>query len=238
MKALKIVSLAVLVIILITAAIGVFLPSRVSIERQISIMAPTATVFALANDLYQQQKWSPWAEQDPNAQFDFSGPRRGVGAKLAWDGEIIGQGKQSIVESTAFSRVVSHIEFRSDAPAVATLALASDGLETTVRWSLQMDFGRNLVARYFGLFTEKLVGRDYEKGLQNLKSMAEGLPQADFANLEIKEIMVEAEHIAYLPTSSPPQAALISDAMGKSFLLGVVVLLILLLRNLYNFMCR
>lgn len=217
MKALKIISLGLLIIILVTAAIGVFLPSRTSVERHISIMAPIATVFSLTNDLYQQQKWSPWPEQDPNAQFNFSGPRRGLGATLAWDGEIIGQGKQTIVESTPYSRLVNHIDFGRGAPAVATIELASDGLETTVQWSLQMDFGRNLLARYFGLFSEKLVGRDYEKGLQNLKAMAESLPQADFANLEIKEIMVEAEHIAYLPTASLPQAAVISDAMGKSF---------------------
>ena len=58
---------------------------------------------------------------------------------------------------------------------------------------------------------------DIEKGLASLKSMAEGLPSADFSDIEIEHIVVEATDIAYQPTSSVPEASAISDAMGKAF---------------------
>ena len=80
-----------------------------------------------------------------------------------------------------------------------------------------MDFGFNLVGRYFGMIIEGAVGDDYEKGLASLKSMAEGLPRADFSDIEIEHIVVEATDIAYQPTSSVPEASAISDAMGKAF---------------------
>ncbi len=217
MNAIKKSLLALLGMALLLAAVGVFLPSRATLDRSISIMAPQATVFALLNDLSQQQKWSPWVKQDPNAQFSFSGPRRGVGATISWDGNVIGQGTQTIVSSTPFSLLTSHVDLGNSSPAMATMSLDSDGFETTVHWSLALDFGRNLAARYFGLVADRVIGRDYENGLKNLKLMAESLPQADFSALEIKEMMVEPVNIAYLPTASLPQAALISEAMGKSF---------------------
>ena len=217
MKAMKILSLALLIILLVVLGIGVFLPSRAHVERDISIIAPQATVFALLNDLNQQQKWSPWVESDPTARFTRSGPRRGVGATIEWDGKIIGRGSQRINESMPFTRIVSSVDLGDSSPAIATFLLDSDGVTTMVRWTLDMDFGRDLAARYFGLLSDKLVGRDYEKGLQNLKSMAESLPQADFGKLEIAELLVESITIAYLPTASVPQSAAISEAMGKSF---------------------
>jgi hypothetical protein len=43
-----------------------------------------------------------------------------------------------------------------------------------VTWAFDTDFGYNLVGRYFGLMLPRSIGADYEKGLANLKDLAEG----------------------------------------------------------------
>ena len=53
--------------------------------------------------------------------------------------------------------------------------------------------------------------------LASLKLMAEGLPKADFSDMEIEHIVVEATDIAFQATSSVPEAAAISDAMGRAY---------------------
>lgn len=46
----------------------------------------------------------------------------------------------------------------------------------TVTWSLDQNHGNNIISRYFDLFLDDMLGPLYEKGLQNLKTLAESLP--------------------------------------------------------------
>jgi len=75
----------------------------------------------------------------------------------------------------------------------------------------------NLIARYLRPFSARHVARDYEKGLADLKSLAETLPRADFSELQIEHVLVETAPIAYVTTSSVPSATAISEAMGEAF---------------------
>lgn len=204
-------------LILGLVVIGLFLPSRAQIERSITIDASRATVFALVNDFHQVNKWSPWIEADANARIDISGPRRGVGATVAWDGNIVGQGSQLITESVPFERVVTALDFGDQGKATAVFDLSETDEGTEVVWTFDMEFGFNLIGRYIGLTLGSIVGEDYEKGLASLKSMAEGLPRADFSDVDMEHVVVEAIDIAYLPTTSILEATAISDAMGKAY---------------------
>jgi effector-binding domain-containing protein/carbon monoxide dehydrogenase subunit G len=204
-------------VVLLLIAVGIFLPSRAHVEREILIDAPAATVFALVNDFRQVGKWSPWQETDPNARYEISGPRRGVGAMLAWDGNIVGKGSQRITESVPYERVVSELDLGGQGNATATFELQAADAGTTVVWSFDTSFGMNLLGRFFGLMFDRIIGDDYESGLKNLKSMAERLPRADFSKTEIETIVVEAQDIAYLSMTSIPLAAAISEAMGDAY---------------------
>jgi len=197
--------------------IGLMLPSAPRVERQVQIQAPPATVFALVNDFRQINKWSPWVDTDPNALYTISGPPRGVGATLTWDGHTAGQGSQVIIESEPSFRVVSKLDLGSPGQTTGTFEFLQTEKGTLVIWSFESDFGFNLVGRYFGLMLDGIVGPDYEKGLQNLKTMAELLPQADFSDVEIEHQTIEAMDIVYLPTRSVPKAAAISVALGDAY---------------------
>ena len=204
-------------LILVVAVIGLFLPSRANVERDTRIGASPATVFALLNDFHQVNKWSHWLEEDPNARFDFFGPRRGVGATFAWDGNIIGKGRQTISESVPFKRIIYDLNFEDEDTATTIFDLSEVDEETGLVGTFNMEFGFNLVDRYIGLIIGGVIGENNEEGLASLKLMAEGLPKADFSDMEIEHIVVEATDIAFQATSSVPEATAISDAMGKAY---------------------
>lgn len=202
---------------LLLLATSIFLPSRAQVERRILVDAPAATLFALVNDFHQASKWSPWQESDPNARYEIGGPPRGVGATLNWDGNIVGKGRQRIIESVPYERVVNELEFGFPGDATATFELHAGEDGTTVVWTFDARFGLNLPGRFAGLMLDSLIGDDYEAGLKNLKALAERLPRADFSTAEIEMLVVEAQDIAYLSMTSIPLAAAISEAMGDAY---------------------
>lgn len=203
-------------VVLLVVVVGVFLPSTGQLERETTIDAPSATVFALINDFHRMMEWSPWIEADPNAKVQFSGPEMGVGAVVRWDGEVIGQGSLTNVESVPFERVVGQLDL-GGIPALSTFSLSQTDGGTDVVWKFDIDFGIDLAGRYFGLFIDRIVGRDYENGLVNLKTLAESLPRADFRDAQIERMVVAPIDIAYLRTTSQPNAAAISEAMGEAY---------------------
>lgn len=197
--------------------IGFALPRHARVEVETRVDAHPATVFALVNDFHRFSLWSPWLDTDPNARVVHSGPVRGVGATMSWDGAIIGTGTQVITESRVFKHVAITINPGESGEAKSWFDLAGDSGTTTVRWSFETDYGLNIVGRYFALVLGGVVRRDYDAGLANLKDFAETLPSADFSDIELEQIVVEATEIAFLPTTSIPEPAAISEAMGDAY---------------------
>jgi effector-binding domain-containing protein len=203
--------------LLLMVVAGMILPSRAHVERELAIDAHPATVFALLNDFRQMEKWSPKADGDPNARIEFVGPPRGVGAGIVWSGQIVGQGRQIIRESQPFSNITSVVDQGGGDEASISFHLEEIGNATLVVWSWQRDYGWNFAGRLLGLIQKGIIGTDLEEGLTSLSAFAEQLPRADFSDLQVEQILVEAVEIAYLPTTSIPEATAISEAMGDSY---------------------
>ena len=204
--------------ILVTiVVIGLLLPARIRVEREITIDAHRATVFALLNDFRQIDRYAPIVEGDPNARLVIGGAPAGVGATASWNGTIVGEGVEAITESEPFSRIVTRIEYGNGRVAGNRIVLSSDDGRTGVVQVYERDYGMNLAGRYFGLFLEGIVGPEIERDLARLRDYAERLPRADWSDLEIERLVVEAADIAYLTTRSRPDATAISEAMSDSF---------------------
>lgn len=156
-------------------------------------------------------------QTDPNARLVYSGPERGVGATLTWDGLILGSGTQVITDSVPYTHINTTINPGEPGEALSWFDLVDTGTTTTVNWAFEADYGYNLVGRYAALLLTGVIRKDYEQGLRNLKALAESLPRADFSDLDMERLVVESTEIAYLRTSSPPDPSSIADAMGKSY---------------------
>jgi effector-binding domain-containing protein len=197
--------------------IGLALPRHGRVQAAIEIDAYPATVFALANDFRRVALWSPLTDRDPNTRIVFSGPARGVGATMTWDGVIIGSGTQVISASEPVQYVAMTLHPGEAGEAHSTMRFDGDDGTTRVTWTFSVDHGFNIVGRYLDLLRHNLVRGDYEAGLASLKELAESLPREDFSDIEIQHLHVEAIRIAYLSTRSRPEASSISQAMGEAY---------------------
>ncbi len=197
--------------------IGFLLPRHSRVEVSALVDAPAATVFALVNDFRRVDLWAPRTAADPNARVVFSGPPRGVGATVTWDGVIAGSGTQTIVESRPYEHVATTINPGEAGEAHTWFDIGREDGATRVTWGFAHDHGVNLVGRYFALLLSGVVRREFETGIAALEELAESLPATDFGDLEVEHLVVDALEIAYLPTTSPPEPAAISNAMGKAY---------------------
>ncbi len=219
MAVLKKIVIALVVLAATLAVIGLLLPRTVHVERSASIDAPRATVFTQLNGFKNFNKWSPWMEKDPNAKVNVEGPETGVGAKMSWSGDpkTVGSGSQEIVESRRFETVVTQLDFGGQGKATARFDLAPEGSGTKITWGLDADLGMSPVGRYFGLMFDKRIGPDYEKGLANLKKLAEALPKADFADLKTEIITASPVTVAYVAAKSSQDQKVIGAAIGAAY---------------------
>jgi hypothetical protein len=84
----------------------------------------------------------------------------------------VGTGRSEIVLVQADRLVRMELEFGTGATYADILLDPVNG-STRVTWSFHADFGFSPVMRWVGLFFDGLIGPDYERGLANLKVLAE-----------------------------------------------------------------
>lgn len=167
---------ALLIVAVGLGVVGLLLPGRAHVERAIVIEAPPAAVFPHLNSLRAFNAWSPWADKAADTVYRFSGPERGVGARMRWESEAagVGSGTQEIIVSQSDREVVTRLDFGEHGGGLSswTLTPAQAG-GTRVLWTFDTEFGWDILGRYTGLFLDGLLGPEYESGLRNLKQRIE-----------------------------------------------------------------
>ncbi|MEO6034544.1 MAG: SRPBCC family protein [Verrucomicrobiota bacterium] len=166
--------IAVLLIVVATR------PADFQITRSITMAASPSAAFAQVNDFHHWEAWSPWAKLDPAMKQTYEGAPAGKGAIYTWIGnKEVGEGRMTITESRTNELVGINLEFLKPFAAVNTteFTFAPEGNQTKVTWS--MSGKNNFMAKAFTLFMnmDKMVGRDFEKGLAQLKSHVETAPK-------------------------------------------------------------
>lgn len=169
--------LAVLVAVAAAIVLGLAMakPDIFRIERSLAINAPADAIFPLVADFHNWTQWSPWEGIDPDMKRTFSGAESGVGAVYAWEGnKKVGSGRMRITRADP-GGVALDLSFFAPMKAEnkTNIALVPQGGGTRVDWA--MHGPQPFMSKLFGVFMnfDRLVGRDFEKGLANLKGVAE-----------------------------------------------------------------
>ena len=143
-------------------------------SRSIHVNADPATVHALVNDFSEWPKWSPWESLDPDLRRTFGGPDAGVGSRYAWEGNSkAGTGTMEILRSEP-SQIEIALEFLKPFKATNTTRFAFTPAAggTDVTWTMTGQRGV-LISLMGKLYFDKAIGKDFEKGLANMKAAAE-----------------------------------------------------------------
>ena len=163
---------ALVVLVLIIAATR---PNTFEVSRSIGIKAPPEKIFPLINDFHAWPAWSPWEKLEPTMTRTHSGAATGKGAVYAWDGKKVGSGRMEITDTKAPSMIAIKLDFFKpfEAHNTTVYTMERKGDATNVNWA--MSGNHNFMSKVMCLFVtmDKMVGKDFEAGLANMKAVAE-----------------------------------------------------------------
>ncbi|HEV8292667.1 MAG TPA: SRPBCC family protein, partial [Tepidisphaeraceae bacterium] len=168
--------IGIALVILILVSIVAMRPSDFRYARSATIATPPGVVFGHVNDFKKMDVWSPWLKFDPNVKITHEGPPSGVGAIESWDGnKNVGAGRMTVTDSRPNELIRLKLEFFRPFAATNTaeFTFQPQGNGTTVTWAMMGKY--NFMTKAMGLVMnmDKMIGGNFEKGLAELKTIAE-----------------------------------------------------------------
>lgn len=175
MRILKRILLAIVALIVLLLIVAAFVDGKMKYEKSVDINAPIEKVWTNVNSLNALNKWSPWIDKDPGMKQTMEGTDGTPGAKHCWDSEKkdVGKGCQSIKSMNAPGLIETDLKFITpyESEAGAYVKLEPKGTGTTATWGFTSESPYPF--RIMNLFTDMMIGEDYELGLSRLKKMSE-----------------------------------------------------------------
>jgi carbon monoxide dehydrogenase subunit G len=169
----------VIIVVVLIAAVLIYAatkPDTFRVQSSTSIKAPPEKIFSLINDFRSWNAWSPYEKKDPAMKRTLSDVANGKGAVYEWEGDKnVGKGRMEIIESSPPSRATIKLDFVKpfETHNIVEFTLEPKGDSTNVTWA--MDGPSPYIAKLMGVFfnMDRMIGKDFETGLGNLKTVAE-----------------------------------------------------------------
>lgn len=175
-KAIVIALVLLVVAVVAVLAYAATKPATFRVERTTTIKAPPEKIFALIEDMRGWGAWSPYEKKDPAMKRAYSGQPSGKGAVYEWDGDKnVGKGRMEITEASPPSKIIIKLNFLRpfETHNTASFTMLPKGESTDVTWA--MDCPNLFISKVMSVFIDmdKMIGKDFEEGLGNLKRIAE-----------------------------------------------------------------
>ncbi|MBT8300030.1 MAG: SRPBCC family protein [Maribacter sp.] len=164
-------------LVVLIAILAMIAPKTYSVSRSTSIAKPVSEVFDYVRSLKKQDEWGPWAKKDPNMTKEFQGTDGEVGAISGWKGnKDVGEGEQEIMAIKENEVVETKLRFfkpwKAESDAYIKVNDEGNG-STKVTWGFsgKNKFPFSIMMLFMNM--DKSVGKDFEQGLSDLKSILE-----------------------------------------------------------------
>jgi hypothetical protein len=170
------------VAVLLVLALGTLLaiaatkPDTFRFERSITIAASPEKIHPLINDITRFNSWNPYNKKDPAMKSAYRGPQAGPGAAYDFDGNgNVGKGSIQIIEPSGPNTVSMKLDMLApmEGHNLIDFKLQPQGNATQVTWAMHgpTPFIAKVMHTIFSM--DKMLGRDFEAGLADLKALAE-----------------------------------------------------------------
>lgn len=172
------------ILLFVVALIGLvllmafFLPSEYDVVRKTTINQNRDELFDYLKYLRNQEEFSVWARMDPNQKNTYRGVDGEVGFVNRWESDIdsVGVGEQEIKNIIDGERIDYEVRFIKPFESTATAYITTKAINPTtteVVWGFhgEMPYPINLFLLVMDM--EKMLGKDLEGGLANLKEIQE-----------------------------------------------------------------
>ncbi len=210
MKALKVLAWIIGILLFLFLVLVFIAPTRMHVEATVEINAPASIVW---NDIVKFERfsqWNTWKQMDSTTTFTITGEDGTVGAVYSWKGKKIGEGQLQHLSFEPYKLIQQKLTFtkpfHSEADVYFNLSEAAE--KTKVVWGFDAHYNRpqNLMT----WLMKGAIEDDYQKGLMNLKSMAEadkkgpGTPNG--MNETVKEMNYPATTFAAIRKTIPQRS--------------------------------
>ncbi len=176
----KIVKWLLIVVLALAGALvvgGWMLSPKFVVTRSVEIAAPPDKLYALVADPRRWKDWSVWNRRDPAMEMSYFGAPSGSTAGWEWKSKTEGDGRMTFTTAEPGSRLGYELffpDFGTTSTGEFRFEPATTAAGTTrVSWVMNGDMGGNPLFRWFALFADGMVGKDFDAGLANLKALAE-----------------------------------------------------------------
>ena len=152
-------------------------PTAYSVEREVTVNKSKEEVFAYLKILKNQNEWGPWYKRDPGMQQEFRGTDGQPGFVVSWKGNSeTGTGEQEIKNVAEGQRIDTELRFKEPWESKANTYITTESTgenQTKVKWGMNGEVPRpmNVLLRLYSM--DQLIGKDYQEGLDTLKTKLE-----------------------------------------------------------------
>jgi hypothetical protein len=207
MKVIRILLFLVLGLAALILLMGLFAKKKYHVERSIEINAPRSIVHEQVRYFRNFPNWSPWQEYDPNMKTSIEGTDGQPGAVYKWAGnKDVGTGQQTL-KSVTPERVDMEVKFTEPWEAVSPsfMKLEEKDGKTFATWGFDMNIGFpwNGLAMFTNV--DEGVGKDYERGLLNLKRVSEEMANKKYRGYSVKEADIPVKYYVGVRKTVPFQ---------------------------------
>lgn len=172
MKIILTILLVIASLISLILIIALFVKKEFTLEKQVVIQKSKQEVFDYLKLIRNQEHYSVWVMKDPNINIVYTGTDGTVGFTSAWtsNDKNVGIGEQEIIELKEGESMKVEIRFKKPFEGTnyaTTTVSAVDGGYTKVTnvFTGKSKFPMNIM----NLFMDKLVGKDMQQNLENMK---------------------------------------------------------------------
>lgn len=163
-------------IIALLLVMALFISKEMVIEKLVVIKKPKDQVFRFLKYTKNQDQFSVWNMVDPNMNKNYKGEDGQVGFVYTWDStnKNVGAGEQETIKIEEGKSIEFEVRFFRPMKNVASVKLIVESIssdETRVQWVFNgpMKYPMNLMKSIF----QNMLGKDLQKGLDNLKLLLE-----------------------------------------------------------------
>ncbi len=173
LKIIKSLIALLIIIIALFIVIGIFLPNDYTVTKSVVIDATPQNIHPYVNNLKNWPEWSPFVENDPTLKVTLGDNSSGVGAAQSWTGKD-GEGSLVITSSSPDKGIIYDMEFnQGQFECQREFIYIPEGKSTKVIWEMTGNVDTPVLGGYFASKMDSWVGKEFEKGLQNLINVVE-----------------------------------------------------------------
>lgn len=156
--------------------IALLTKNEFKLEKQVIINKPKQHVFNYMKLIRNQENYSVWVMKDPHIKIVYGGTDGTIGATSAWESndKNVGTGAQEIIKLSDGESIETEIRFKKpfEATNYALNTFTTVGDRQTKVSTLfygKTKFPMNIM----NLMMDKMVGKDMQKNLENMKNNLE-----------------------------------------------------------------